>query len=112
MYLSIVLTAPAPGTVLVRGDMTFEILHNIIVLSEGHGFLSTSSTECSTLGSGDIFVSIPATAPTGRYVLPLSLSRRFNVAAGTSTFYMNFSQSSGGGINVLAGGMDLAFNPD
>ena len=114
---SITVTAPAgvAGTVLVRADTTFELVHTNGTRSEVVPVLATSSTSCSTANSGNLFISLAPALPSDTYYFPISVSATFSLAAGASaTYYLNgdMTQGASGSIEFFTFAMDATFVPN
>jgi hypothetical protein len=94
-YASQTINAPAAGYVIVTGTADVSPSHtngtvtNIIV--------SVSNSPTSIPATQNTWLYLPPVMPTGVYHYPVTVSGMFQVAAGSSTFYLDAEVTSGGG---------------
>ncbi len=91
---SVTIEAPAAGTVIVWGSAEFVLSH-----TTGTSTLAIpaiSDTSATAPGGGFVAgIGVPSGAATGSYFQIFSSQRAFPVAAGSHTFYLVASESSG-----------------
>jgi hypothetical protein len=88
------ITVPASGYCLVMGSVEVQLLHN-------NGLATTALFGVSDVagvlpGTQDFQLTMPAAAPTGTYIVPVSVHGLFTVTAGANTFYLLGDETSGG----------------
>jgi hypothetical protein len=108
---SLTYTAPRAGKLLVRLDMAFRLTHNNGTQSEGGARVGTTAADCTFIGNGNIFVSLPGALPSDTYYLSHSVAKLFDVVAGANTFYVNAFKSSGT-VAIFSWAADATFTPD
>jgi len=113
-HSQITIVAPSAGFVTVRGDAEVQLNHTTGTTTEVVPILGATATACSTTVSGNFFVSVPGSAPSGTYFFETSSSGRFAVAAGSNTFFLNALQTSGatGSGVIFSGGLEAVFTPN
>ena len=87
------ITVPAAGYCLVMGSVEAQAVHN-------NGLTTTAlfgvSDQVGVLpGAQDFNLTMPSSAPTGTYVVPVTVHGLFTVSAGANTFYFLGDETSG-----------------
>ena len=87
------ITVPAAGYCLVMGSVEAQAIHN-------NGLSTNALFGVSDLvgvlpGTQDFNLTIPTSAPTGTFVLPVTVHGLFTVNAGPNTFYLLGDETSG-----------------
>ncbi len=88
------ITAPADGFVMVIASGRATVNH---VTGTATSLVYGVSISPTSVGATQQqAITIPASAPTGSYVIPCSTHAIFSVASGASTFFLNAQRSGGG----------------
>jgi len=111
--ISLSVTAPVAGKVVVEATGDVRINHSNATTSEVDLFIGTSTSDCPGNYGHDSFMILASTLPSGASFFSIPVRRVASVLAGsTTTFYLN-SQTFGGAGHLLAhGGIDITFTPD
>lgn len=92
---TVTLTAPAGGFVILTGNGGFSANHTNGTASALRAFLAKTS---GSLDYNNLtHQAVPASAPSGNYSAPFSITRVYPVTAGEHTFYMTADAYSGSG---------------
>jgi len=87
------ISVPAAGYCLVMGSVEAQAIHNNGLTT--NALFGVSDAVGVLPGTQDFNLTIPSGAPTGTYVLPVTVHGLFTVNAGPNTFYLLGDETSG-----------------
>jgi len=93
--MTLTVTAPAAGTVLVHGNVSVQVSHVLNTEDTVQIGIGTTATDCGNFYDRSL-IEIPAAWPAfSTKEMTTSTENTFPVAAGTTTFYLNGQSLSG-----------------
>ena len=87
------ITVPAAGYCLVMGSVEAQVLHSNGLATTG--LFGVSDVVGVLPATQDFNLTMPTSAPTGTYVVPVTVHGLFTVSAGPNTFYFLGDEASG-----------------